>query len=168
MLFKVFGKVRERVSEIQSILRRKKHSAPTLRLVLTQAAAGSIGNRSVIALVGVKHDYSKNHMFYNMGYSRRNQPITRREMNDAFFSRTGKTIGDAGRDRRGAPRTAAERRDHHALEPRHDSVARARDVAVARCAEEAEGRRSAETLAAERQVSTETEKRLRLETQKKS
>lgn len=57
----------------------------------------------------------------------------------------------AVRERRAA--NAADHRHYHALERRHNAVARARDVAFAQCVEEAEHRRSAETLTVELQAS---------------
>ena len=71
------------------------------------------------------------------------------------------TIGDVRRDRR--LEQAAGRRGYRAGAPRHDSVARERDVSVARCAGESESRQTIETLAAERNESTETEMCLTLD-----
>ena len=53
---------------------------------------------------------------------------------EEFFARTGKTIGEAGRDKRAE--NIAGRRDYRALERRHDGAVRARDEALGKYADE--------------------------------
>ena len=81
-----------------------------------------------------------------------------KKTNGEFFAHYGNTGGEVKRERRAV--NAAQRRDYHVLERRHDGVVHARDVAVAHFVKEAERRRSAETLAAEQNASTYTVKHL--------
>ena len=57
-----------------------------------------------------------------------------KKKNEEFVARTGKTVREAGRDKRAE--NIAERRHHRALERRHDVAARARDEDVGEYAAE--------------------------------
>ena len=65
---------------------------------------------------------------------KRRQETLKKQTNGECFARAGKTTDDVGRERRAE--NAAGRHGYHALERRHDAVARARDVAIAQCAED--------------------------------
>ena len=84
-------------------------------------------------------------------------------INHDFFSRAGKTMGEAGRDQRAE--NSGKISSYESLERCHDGAARARDVADAQCAEQTKARRSAEKLADEAmKKSTGNEERLKLDT----
>ena len=76
------------------------------------------------------------------------QEALKNKENEEFFARTGKTIGEAGRDKRAEK--IAERRDYRALERRHDGAARTLATRLwSKCAAETEARQSAKDLAEE-------------------
>ena len=103
-----------------------------------------------------------------MGSGRKKKGLTKqkhdalKKTNDEFLARTGKTIGDAGRDSRAV--NTRKRQDYPALERCFDGVARSRRVVIAQLAEEVGARRSAERQAQEQKSSADDQERLRLET----
>ena len=70
-----------------------------------------------------------------------------KSLRDDFFSRTGKTMGEAGRDR--YAENSSKVSSSEALGRRHDSAARAPYVVVAQFPEWTKARRPAEKLAKE-------------------